>query len=45
MTIVSETEHVQVFKINIKINRMKHMSFRLYSKTGSVPEALVAPFL
>ena len=24
MTIVSETEHVQVFKINIKINRMKH---------------------
>ena len=24
MTIVSETEHVQVFKINIKISRMKH---------------------
>ena len=43
MTIVSETEHVQVFKINIKINRMKHMSFRLYPKEGPVPEALGAP--
>jgi len=42
MTIVSETEHVQVFQINIKINRMKHMSFRLYPKAGPVP-ALGAP--
>ena len=38
MTIVSETEHVQVFKINTKINRMKHMSFRLYPKSRLVPE-------
>jgi len=43
MTIVSEKEHVQVFKTNIKINRMKHMSFRLYPKEGPVPEALGAP--
>ena len=43
MTIVSETEHVQVFKINTKINRMKQMSFRLYPKAGIVPEALGAP--
>ena len=45
MTIVSETEHVQVFKINIKTNRMKHLSFRLYPMTGPVPEALGAPSL
>jgi len=45
MTIVSETEHVQMFKINININRMKHMSFRLYSKAGPVPKALGAPSL
>ena len=45
MTIVSETEHVQVFKINIKIYRMKHMSFRLYPKAGLVPEALDASSL
>ena len=44
MTIVSETKHVLVFKINTKINRMKHMSFRLYTKAGPVPEALGAPF-
>ena len=43
MTIVSETEHVQVFKINTKLNRMKHMSFRLYPKARLVPEALGAP--
>ena len=43
MTIVSETEHVQVFKINTKINRMKHMSFRLYPKARLLPEALGAP--
>ena len=42
MTIVSETKHVLVFRINTKINRMKHMSFRLYSKAGPVPEAPVA---
>ena len=42
MTIVSETEHVQVFKINTKINRMKQMSFRLYPKARPVPEALDA---
>jgi len=30
MTIVSESKHVQVFKINTKLNKMKHMSFRLY---------------
>ena len=35
MTIVSETEDVQVFKINTKINRMKQMSFRLYPKATS----------
>ena len=45
MTIVSETEHIQVFKINTKINRMKHMGFRLYSKAGPVPEAPGASFL
>ena len=33
MTMVSETKHVQVFKINTKLNKMKHMSFRLYPKT------------
>ena len=43
MTNVSETEHVQVFKNNIRINRMKHMSFRLYPRAGPVPEALGAP--
>ena len=42
MTIVSESKHVQVFKINTKLNKMKHMSFRLYPKTGPVPEAPVA---
>ena len=42
MTIVSETKHVQVFKINTKLNKMKHMSFRLYPKMGPVPEAPVA---
>ena len=42
MTMVSGTKHVQVFKINTKLNKMKHMSFRLYPKTGPVPEALVA---
>ena len=42
MTIVSETEHVQVFKINIKTNRMKHLSFRPYPMMGPVPEAPVA---
>ena len=42
MTIVSETKNVQVFKINIKTNRMKHLSFRLYPMTGPVPEAPVA---
>ena len=42
MTMVSETKHVQVFKINTKLNKMKHMSFRLYPKTGPVPEAPVA---
>ena len=45
MTIVSESKHVQVFKINTKINRMKHFSFRLYPKVGPVPEAPVAPSL
>ena len=39
MTIVSETKHVQMFKIYTKLNKMKHMSFRLYPKTGPVPEA------
>ena len=43
MTIVSESKHVQVFKINTKINRMKYLSFRLYLKAGPVPEAPVAP--
>ena len=43
MTIVSETEDVQVFKINTKINRMKQMSFKLYPKAGPVPKALGAP--
>ena len=43
MTIVSESKHVQVFKINTKLNKIKHMSFRLYPKTGPVPEAPVAP--
>ena len=43
MTIVSESKHVQVFKINTKINRMKHLSFRLYLKAGLVPEAPVVP--
>ena len=42
MTIVSESKHMQVFKINTKLNKMKHMSFILYPKTGSVPEAPVA---
>ena len=42
MTIVSETKHVQVFKINTKLNKKKHISFRLYPKTGPVPEAPVA---
>ena len=42
MTMVSETKHVQVFKINTKLNKMKHMSSRLYPKTGLVPEAPVA---
>ena len=42
MTIVSETKHVQVFKINTKLNKMKHMSFRLYPKTGPVSEAPIA---
>ena len=42
MTMVSETKHVHVFKINIKLNKMKHMSFRLYPKTGAMPEAPVA---
>ena len=42
MTMVSETKHVHVFKINIKLNKMKHMSFRLYPKTGPVPETPVA---
>ena len=42
MTMVSETKHVQVFKINTKLNKMKHMSFRLYPKTGPVPETPVA---
>ena len=42
MTMVSETKHVQVFKINIKLNKMKHMSFRLYPKTRPVSEAPVA---
>ena len=41
MTIVSETKHVLVFKISTKINRMKHMSFRLHPETGPVPEAPV----
>ena len=36
------TRYVQVFKINTKLNKMKHMSFRLYPKTGPVPEAPVA---
>ena len=39
---VSETKHVHVFKINTKLNKMKHRSFRLYPKTGPVPEAPVA---
>ena len=42
MTMVSETKHVHVFKINTKMNKIKHMSFRLYPKTGPVPEAPVA---
>ena len=42
MTIVSESKYMQVFKINTKINKMKHLSFRLYPKTGLVPEAPVA---
>ena len=42
MTMVSETKHVQVFKINTKLNKMKHMSFKLYPKTGHVLEAPVA---
>ena len=42
MTMVSETKHAQVFKINTKLNKMKHMSFILYPKTGPVPEAPVA---
>ena len=42
MTMVSETKHVQVFKINTKLNKMKHMSFRLYPNTGPVPETPVA---
>ena len=42
MTIVSESKYVQVFKINTKMNKMKHMSFRLYPMTGPVPEAPVA---
>ena len=42
MTMVSETKHVHVFKINTKMNKMKHMSFRLHPKTGPVPEAPVA---
>ena len=42
MTMVSETKYVHVFKINTKMNKMKHMSFRLYPKTGPVPEAPVA---
>ena len=45
MTMVSETKHVQVFKINIKLNKMKHMSFRLYPKTEPVPETPVASLL
>ena len=45
MTIVSESKHVQVFKINTKLNKMKHMSFRLYPKTGPVLEAPVASLL
>ena len=45
MTTARETKHVLVFRINTKINRMKHMSFRLYSKTRPVPEAPGAPFL
>ena len=45
MTTVSETKHVLVFRINTKINRMKHMSFRLYPKAGPVPEALDASSL
>ena len=44
MTIVSETKYVLVFRINTKINRMKHMSFRLYPKAGLVPEAPSASF-
>ena len=43
MATVSETKHVLVFRINTKINRMKHMSFRLYPKARLVPEALGAP--
>ena len=42
MTIVSETKHVQVFKFNTKLNRMKLMSFKLYPMTGPVLEAPVA---
>ena len=42
MTMVSETKHVHVFKINTKLNKMKHRSFRLYPMTGPVPEAPVA---
>ena len=42
MAIVSETKHVQVFKFNTKLNRMKLMSFKLYPMTGPVPEAPVA---
>ena len=44
MTIVSERKHVLVFRINTKINRMKHMSFRLYPKTGPMLEAPDASF-
>ena len=42
MTMVSKTKQVQVFKINTKLNKMKHMSFRLYPKTRPVLEATVA---
>ena len=45
MTMVSETKHVHMFKINTKLNKMKHRSFRLYPKKGPVPEAPVASLL
>ena len=45
MTIVSESKHVQVFKINTKLNIIKHMSFRLYPKTGPVLKAPIASLL